>query len=402
MKIKSSFSKDSAEFQTQAVQALDSLKSQSDQYGFLRLPQALVNIDQMDLFQQLKTDLASFDQALIIGIGGSGLGAKWLIDIKQAHQQACVLDNPDPILIKKTLRWIKNFKKLVVMIISKSGRTIETLTLAQYCLPLFEQQGLDLTNQVLVITEEGDQPLNNWAQSKGIKRFQVPLDVGGRYSILSVVGLAPAIFLGYEVNAILKGAQRALIDDLATIELIAQSLASFNLNHQITVFWTYGESLKYYGDWLQQLWGESLGKPGSKSSVPLKLHSAQDQHSMLQLLMEGEFKIWTLFVTIEQIEDKKNFQLKMKDFPSLAWLEGVNVQELLQTEQQATAQALINQSKLVTQMILPDLSEDSLGYLIMLSEIWVAALGLALKINPFDQPGVELGKKLVKDLIRST
>lgn len=402
MKITAPLSLSYQKFLPMAEQALQLLKSQRHEYGFLDLPQQVYNEDWLRQVQNLKKDLLSFEQMLIVGIGGSGLGAKWLIDIKQADQRAKVLDNPEPILLSQTLKWIKDISKLVVVVISKSGATIETLSLTQICLPLLQAQGFNCSHQVLVVTEDQDQPLSNWAKLNNIRRFEVPLNVGGRYSILSNVGLLPALFLGYDEKQLLAGAQRALESDSLIIDLIAQSLASFALDHQVSAFWTYHESLKYFGDWFQQLWGESLGKPGSKSSIPLRLHSAQDQHSMLQLLMEGEFKIWTIFFIVERDNEEINYTLVNKDFPNLKWLEDVSLSQLLGAEQKATAQALKRQSKLVTEVSLPSLMPEDLGFLIMASELWVAGLGFALNINPFDQPGVELGKKLVKDLIKSS
>lgn len=345
----------------------------------------------------------------VLGVGGSALGSQALIQalLPEAipHQKIIFFDNIDSQSFYRKLQAIHNPAKTLFLLISKSGSTIETLTQAEFLhLYLQKKYNTDLKSKSLVITEARKNPLFDWMDDSR-RRLEVPLNVGGRYSVLTPVGLAPAALLGLNIAQIIQGAQSALENTHFVEELVAQFLKSFSQKELTTYFFKYCDDLDYFGMWVEQLWAESLGKKNDNrggvapaASVPISLRGATDQHSVLQQIAEGVQKKMVCFLRVQKsetgFENLKNLQFQAMDV-----MLGRSLGDLMAAEVQATEESLHNLGLNTLSIGTRELTEESIGFLLMSFELTVAALGLALNIDPFNQPGVEHGKVITRALL---
>ena len=348
-----------------------------------------------------------FDQMVVLGIGGSSLGGRALLSALAPDQADRLLffENVDGFEFWRRLDGLKDLARVHFVIVSKSGTTLETLTQASFVQEKLLEYGLDLKLQATVVTEKRQNPLFDWAKEEGIPVLEVPLDVGGRFSVLTPVGLLPAAFLGLDLGDLRQGAQWALKQKELWCDLAHLSLASFRREEWLTLFWTYSDRLKDFGLWIQQLWAESLGKAADRkggkaprASTPLPLVGANDQHSVLQQVMEGAPDKFTIFIRDLEAESFGR-RLEKNLFPHLRYTEGKTLGALLAAEAQATARALKDSGRSSVTLQVETLNERTLGALLMGFELLTGLLGECLDINAFDQPGVELGKKLAKEIL---
>ena len=223
----------------------------------------------------------------------------------------------------------------------------------------------------------------------------VPLDIGGRFSVLTPVGLVVAGLCGYSLNDMKAGASLAVQDEQAVSHAAALFLESFKRGEIITLFWFYNSAYRWFGAWLQQLWAESLGKaPSPGFSTPITAIGACDQHSILQQVAEGPRNKLVCFYNFTSVE-KSRFEMSKFSFTGFDFVIGKNYGELISTQSHATQEALMqNGVSTVSFQVNDENSSFSLGYLFMYFQLVVAILGLHENINPFDQPGVTLGKDL--------
>ncbi len=344
---------------------------------------------------------------IVIGIGGSSLGAKavdnMLCSLENRNEiELIFLENCDPVNLDRELEGIEAKESLVITI-SKSGGTIETLSLTKYILERFDLKfgSEEIKNHFVVITEEGS-PLEQFAKENNIKAFFLPKNVGGRFSVFSAVGLLPLSLVGYDVEKILDGQKeicsRFFAKELPELMKKAHFYTKYAHKYSINVLFSYSSTLRELNSWYVQLWGESLGKINAQESrvglTPIGLVGSVDQHSFLQLIVQGP-------------EDKSVTFLKIKDFknnktipnitiPKLEKTDYVNtkmMQELLNAQCDATAETLIEQGVPVDVMEIDCLSEKSCGELIYYFELLTSCSGAFLGVNTYDQPGVEFGKK---------
>ncbi len=343
---------------------------------------------------------------VVLGMGGSSLGGRSLLQALRRYDQVHDLefiDNVDSDYFWKWLKANKNLENTHYAIISKSGNTIETLTMAEAIDQYLRTSGhRKLSANCTVISENDDNPLMRWAKKEDVPTLEIPKDVGGRFSVLSPVGMFPAAYYGLDINKIKEGAQWAIEQDELVAHLVAHTLASWKREEWITLFWAYAAGLRDFGLWTQQLWAESLGKrenrkgmPAMRSSTPISAIGSSDQHSILQQVMEGARDKFLWFLRVAQSE-AAGPTIEKNLFDSQTLMQGKGMGQLFGAMADATRDAL--QSEGVHSLTLKgkDLSEESLGALIMLLEVVVGTLGEVMDINAFDQPGVELGKKLAK------
>ena len=343
-----------------------------------------------------------FDQVAVVGIGGSSLGPQVISDVFQ-KDQVLYFENADAIRFKTLCQKVKDPRRTAWVISSKSGSTIETLCLIE----ALTEQFPDLGNCVCVVSENIDNPLTLWAKSRNYAQLEIPLDVGGRYSVLTAVGMLPAALLGLNIHGFRKGALAALKDEPHIQHLAVQTLASFDRKEWITVFWFYTSSGVSLGRWVQQLWAESLGKKKSKNggqakraSTPMSAMGSVDQHSTLQQMMEGELDKFFWFFRFESLE--KNHPLRILNFSHLELLKNKTMGDLFAAQATANEKALNERGAHSLRIVYPDLNEFSLGHFFMTMELVVATVAEALELNAFDQPGVERSKVLTNsELSRS-
>jgi glucose-6-phosphate isomerase len=396
------------------------------EYGFYKLT------DQADTVREISTFAEGLGQlhehVLVLGIGGSALGARALLSAlrrpawnewddegREFFPRLTVLDNVDPSTINAALARIDP-RRVLVNVISKSGGTAETM--AQYLAVrtwLENALGSAAFRHLVFTTDPERGALREIAARDGIASLSVPPEVGGRYSVLSPVGLLPAALVGIDIEALLAGARRAVeraeADDLlrnpAALYAALHWAADTELGARIDVLMPYTDRLREFAEWYRQLWAESLGKRVDRGGrevhtgpTPVAATGATDQHSQVQLFMEGPFdKVITFAVVDDPGDDIRLAPLSevpgAAPLPAdLSYLVGHTLGELLRAEYEATASALAQHGRMSCTLRLPDLSATTFGEAVMFYQIATGYAGVWYGVDPFDQPGVELGKKL--------
>jgi glucose-6-phosphate isomerase len=364
----------------------------------------------------------AFDHVLVLGIGGSALGARALLTALRApawnelddegrdfYPRLTIMDNVDPTSVHAALRRIDP-RRVLVNVVSKSGSTAETM--AQYLVVrawLEEALGPAASRHLVFTTDPERGILRDIARSEGIAAVDVPPAVGGRFSVLSPVGLLPAALVGIDIAALLGGAERALRDaespDLLhnrpALHAALHWAADTWLGARIDVLMPYCDRLRDVAEWYRQLWAESLGKRHDRRGAevfagptPVGAVGATDQHSQVQLFMEGPFDKVLTIVAVDDHGIDVAIPGRTALPADLSYLPGRSLNELLAAECRATSGALATAGRMHAVLRLPDISEDTVGELLMFYQLATGYAGAWYGVNPFDQPGVELGKQL--------
>ncbi len=369
----------------------------------------------------------SFDDVIVLGTGGSSLGGRTLAALAQGGAGPATsgagpatggartprlhfMDNVDPASFAALFAGLE-FARTGFVVISKSGATAETVTQFMVCIAEFcKQEGVArVAEHFTVITApsagaQRDNPLRRAAGRWSLPVLDHDPGVGGRYSALSLVGLLPAMIAGLDGGKVREGAKQALdgaLDATAPDECDAAVGAAINVallrHHAVsaTVLMPYVDRLAPFASWFRQLWAESLGKDGA-GTTPIAALGTVDQHSQLQLYLEGpNDKLFNLILGPAAGAGPR----VAPDFarePEFAYLAGRTMGDLLEAEQQATAETLARNGRPVRVFRLTGVDERVLGALMMhfmLETIITAGL---LGVNPFDQPAVEEGKVLAR------
>ena len=394
--------------------------------GFLDLPYAT---DPVERTRELADGYAQwFEDVVVLGIGGSGLGARALqqallgpfwnelsAEQRDHFPRLHVVDNPDPYTFRALLERVDPARTMF-NVVSKSGATAETM--AQYLAArgrVEEAVGADKARgHFLFTTDPYRGALREIGEAEDIPMLPVPENVGGRFSVLSAVGLFPAAVCGVDPSALLAGAaameERCRTDVLgenpAAVLAVLLHHADTELGRAVHVLMPYSDRLRPVAAWFQQLWGESLGKArkldGSLQATgptPLAAVGATDQHSMLQLFMEGPHDKVVVFIHVEDTGAEVDIPRLHETVPSLSYLGGSSLGALLENEWMATAEALRREGRPNATLHLPRVGPEELGQLFMLLELATVYAGALYSVDPLDQPGVELGKRLTYGLM---
>ncbi len=375
---------------------------------FVNMPYMDTLLRQLD---EMKEYLARFEHMLLLGIGGSALGARALQKAFFPQQDRpghkgpwlWIGDNVDPTTLQGYFDTLPA-EKTVVVVISKSGGTIETAS--QYILAkewLREKLGNGWKDNILAVTDAGKGQLRQEVDELGMKSLPVPDNLGGRYSVLSAVGLVPAVFLNLDYRRIALGAHDAAkelcasklteksLNDHPAWQLAVWNRALMEKGYSELIFFVYIPLWATFGNWFAQLWAESLGKEG-KGSMPLPSVGVTDQHSVNQMYLDGPRNKACLFLTCSNLEQGAQFPDALPD--NFAFLKGRRFGELLQAEALGTRMALTRTGVPLVALDAPKAGLYDAGKLIMLLELTTLLTGWLLDINPLDQPAVELGKRL--------
>ncbi len=359
-----------------------------------------------------------FKNVVVLGIGGSALGLRaasqallgpfWNAMDATARgglPRLFVCDNVDPDTFSSLLS-IANPSETCFCVISKSGKTTETASQMFVVLERLKAAvGNKWKDHLVIITDPKAGELRPLADAEGIASFAIPPKLGGRFSVMCPVGLFPAACVGMDICALLDGAREmakacsGTSPDTNPAYFIGGS--HFMLDERkkkaISVMMPYSDGLSLASDWYAQLWAESLGKNG-KGQTPVKAVGATDQHSQVQLYMEGpNDKVFT-FLGVENFPKSRDTVVK-NAFGSFGYLENRDMAEIIRAEQTATTNALAKMERPSLTITFPQVDAYHLGQFFMLYEIATAYAGALYGINPFDQPGVELGKKLTKEIL---
>lgn len=353
---------------------------------------------------------------VVLGIGGSSLGGLTVITALQhpyrllqrdgAGLRVHFVDNIDPDQIHALMQVLDPTTTLV-NVISKSGSTAETMAAYLAFKGWLQQaEGPGYRERIVVTTDPQEGLLRELAASEGYAAFAVPPSVGGRFSVLSAVGLLPAALAGLDPAELLLGAAQtnelatAPLDTNPVLQAALVQYLSYRRGKRISVLMPYSARLRYLPNWFVQLWAESLGKAvdrqGSvvhEGSTPLPAIGASDQHSQVQLFNEGPNDKLIAFVRLGRFDHEVKIPDAEPGAEGLAYLAGQSFNRLIGAEQAATAHALAEHGRPNYTIRLPELSARTLGGLLQFLMLQTAVMGELTNIDTYDQPGVELGKR---------
>ena len=400
-------------------------RHESGELGFLRLPRDEVMVART---REMATKLVRrFSDLVVLGIGGSALGAVTLRDAllglhwnertesqRNGFPRLYVLDNPDPDSVSARLDSL-DLNSTLFDVVSKSGSTAETM--AQYLIvreKLESALGLEAARERLLFTTDPDQGvLRHIARHEGIRTLPVPPDVGGRFSVLSPVGLFPITACGVDPVPIMAAAEEmrqrcsgpVLTDNPAGLTAVLLHAAHTEWGAGIHVLMPYADRLRSLAAWFQQLWAESLGKKmlgdgdGARhhevGPTPLAALGATDQHAQVQLFMEGPRDKVVIFVGVGPSGTALEIPRMHTDQAALAYLGGHTLAELMGAERRATTEALRLSGRPSMTIELSAIDAGNLGAVLMLFQMATIYAAALYGVDPLDQPGVELGKRLV-------
>jgi glucose-6-phosphate isomerase len=394
--------------------------------GFLELPYEKLIVEAIRTFADGLGQ--AFDNIVILGIGGSALGTIALQNAllgsrwneldgegRDYFPRLYVLDNVDPATIGPLLDRLDP-RRTLFNVVSKSGATAETM--AQFMIvrerlrSVLDDDGY--RGHLIFTTDPARGVLRRIADREGIATLPVPPAVGGRFSVLSAVGLLPAALVGIDIEALLAGAA-AMVDrcgspvleaNPAALFAVLQYLAHTESGAPIHVMMAYSDRLYGMADWFRQLWAESLGKRLSRTGIevytgptPIKALGTTDQHSQVQLYIEGPFDKTVTFLCARELPADIAIPGIYRDIDELGYLGGHSLGQLLDAERRATAVALRDARRMNMTIELPRVDEHSLGELFMMLQIATVYAAALYNVDPLDQPGVELGKQLACGLL---
>lgn len=367
-----------------------------------------------------------FDTFVVLGIGGSALGNIMLHEalthpyynqdpsIRKGRPRVLVVDNVDPTLVSGLLDTL-DLKKTCFNVITKSGATAETMSSFLIVRDRLRRNvGRRWAKHIIATTDPARGLLREAAEAEGFASYPVPPAVGGRFSVLSAVGLLSASVAGINTKALLEGAARAnrALRSLPPKKNPAYAFAlACNLfdrlrGIRINVLMPYSQPLRGLADWFCQLWAESLGKaqdrrgkPAGVGLTPVRALGATDQHSQLQLYTEGPVDKLVCFLTTKKPGPKLTIPKVAGPLGSLSYLGGKTMGELLNAEALATEAALAKAGRPSMRLTIPQVSPGSLGELILFFQVATASAGALYNVNPYDQPGVEAGKRATYGLM---
>ena len=361
------------------------------------------------------TLMETCSHVVVLGTGGSSLGGQTLNALVDrgfgppaGRPQLIFLDNVDPDSFSALFTSV-DLSRLGVIAISKSGGTAETL--CQFAILLHallrEIDEARLAARVAVITEPKESPLKTLAERFRLPTLDHDTGVGGRFSVLTNVGLLPACLAGLDLEALRGGAARVLEDMLSATTAAGSGPAvgaavSIGLQRANgvtqTILMPYLDRLAHFGLWYRQLWAESLGKDG-QGTTPIRAMGTVDQHSQLQLYLAGPWDKMFSVLRMDTKSEGRRVDPELLDDPRLNYLAGRRMGDLLDAEARATADTLISNGRPTRQILIETLDEDTLGGLFMHFMLETILAAHLLEVNPFDQPAVEEGKVLAREYL---
>lgn len=374
-----------------------------------------------------------YENLVILGIGGSALGTTALVTALRSkfynimtkrgrgnRPRIFVMDNIDPDTFKKMTKLCPP-QKTLYNVISKSGNTAETMSQLMIVVEAIEKKfGKDAVKKHVVVTSNprgqgaAKSLLHPVADEYGLKSFDMPLNVGGRFSVFSTVGLFPAAMLGMDLDALFEGcaamdvrcAKAEMKENPAYLRAAIQYISDTKKGKVMSVMMPYSDALRDVADWYCQLWAESLGKKrgldGSEAytgQTPIKALGATDQHSQIQLYREGPNNKLINILEVSRFDSSLKIPDNLKSLTELEYLRGKTMNKLMAAELQGTIDALTLSKRPVSRITLPRVNEHTVAQLLYMLEAETAMAGRLYGVNTFDQPGVEEGKQIARKLM---
>ena len=347
---------------------------------------------------------------VVIGIGGSTLGTyaiyKFLKHSKELTRKLYFLETTDPIDIQSKLEGI-DLEDTLFIVISKSGTTVETISIFKYINSLVK---ID-KNNMLIITEF-DSKLNTYAQANDMTTFEIPKDVGGRFSVFSAVGLVPLAIVGINIDEILDGIKKAHDSFFAkkvtyrNIIKKARFFVEYKNSFNINVVFSYSSRLEGFNKWYIQLWGESLGKIDVNSTrqglTPVGIIGPIDQHSFLQLIVDGKRDKTVTVIKVDDFDNNLKIPaVELEGLEELNYLDNIDFSSLINKQADATIESINNLNDIPCDVITIDgVNESAIASLMYEYELLTSVCAKFMYINAYDQPGVESGKIILKNKLK--
>lgn len=391
------------------AQEVDFLRTRED-VGFFRLPEtndeALKCINIAKRFSKKKFFIH-------VGIGGSALGPETIISALTTlakQRQFVFINNIDPDDLFEQLATV-DLTESLIYVVSKSGGTAETTAALSILINKLQEKGVQeesFRDYFVFATDPQKGDLRALARKWNIETFDIPSNIGGRFSVLSPVGLFPAAWADLDILKLLQGALelQGQLQEVSLFETCSFLYSAWEKGVDETVLMPYSSKLRNLSFWFTQLWAESLGKKHASNGevvhrglTPLSSYGATDQHSQMQLFMEGPANKVLLLIGIEEF--KHDFKLANgEETASLKLLSNYTLSNLMHAELHGTLKALKEAERPHLFLSLNKLCESSLGALFLYFETLTALMGKLLEVDSFNQPGVELGKKYAYEWLR--
>ncbi|MDR0559015.1 MAG: glucose-6-phosphate isomerase [Prevotellaceae bacterium] len=379
--------------------------------GWLTLPSAVSELEISEIEQISKDLREKSDAVIVIGIGGSYLGAKAVIEsLKPSFTDSRDSEDPEIIFaghhldedyLYELLSYIKD-KRISCIVISKSGTTTEPAVAFRLVKQFIEKKygKAEAKERIVAITDEKRGALRKMAEQEGYKTFVIPDDVGGRFSVFTPVGLLPVSVAGLDVRTLLKGAsdmeKSSNLDAPVEKNICATYAVIRNILYQngkkIEILANYNPKLHYLTEWWKQLFGESEGKE-YKGIFPAGVDFTSDLHSMGQYIQEGERILFETVIGVERQYGELTVPEDDENLDQLDFLAGKRIGEVNRMAELGTMLAHVDGGVPNIRIEIPELNEYYMGQLIYFFEKSCGISGYLLGINPFDQPGVEAYKK---------
>ncbi len=346
-----------------------------------------------------------FDNFVQVGIGGSALGATASLEFLNGiymnykrNKRYFVLDNIDPERLELVLSL--PLERTLFHVVSKSGSTIETISQFSIILKALKRELSGEFRRNLVFTTSTSGLLFEFAKREGIECFFIPEEVGGRYSVFTSVGLLPIAFFENDIERFLEGGKTA-VRAFRNGWDFPNRFASFAIgeyeknSRNMLVMFAYKDGLYAVSDWFRQLWAESLGKDG-KGQTPIKALGVTDQHSQLQLYQDGPKDKVIVF-----LDAPSTSEFVIDEPYGFDYLKNVGIGKIMRIEKESTQRALRESGAVCGDIMLTERGEFAIGALFASFMLATAKAGEILGVNPFDQPGVELGKRYTKEALKN-
>lgn len=383
----------------------------NDFLGWITLPE---EIDE-DMIARIKRDAAEIATKaqiyVVIGIGGSYLGARAVIEALQTDLEVLDKSRKNPYIIyaghtlsedyySQLINILNNYD-YALTVISKSGTTTEPAVAFRILKNHIEKKygKEEAKTRIIAITDQRKGALHDIAVKEGYKMYVIPDNVGGRYSVLTPVGLLPIAVAGYDIEQLVKGActmkeictQYSLAVDNPALLYAAVRNILYRKGKKVEMMVTYEPSLKYIAEWWKQLYGESEGKEG-KGILPHSVTFTTDLHSMGQYIQEGERTMFETVLDVKHSNTNVNIPYDEEDTDGLNYLQQRTLTEINHAAMEGTTLAHVSGGVPVMKIEIPKIDETILGELIYMMEYACGVSGYILNVNPFDQPGVEAYK----------
>lgn len=393
---------------------LEAIKAESSSgaSGYYKLPFDTLALESA-LAYSTREHFSSITDLVIIGVGGSSLGTRAVYaalghSCRSATRRVHFLEHTDPFETRRVLESI-TLKSTHFLLISKSGTTIESISLVKFLITHFDLLSSANKQHLSCITDSGS-PLESFAKAQGLECFTIPANVGGRFSVLSLVGLVPLSLLGLDISALLQGARAMMEGFFAGREghIIdkAAFLAKHHKQYPISVLFSYGSVFGELNRWFVQLWGESLGKHNAQGEqvglTPVGLVGSIDQHSFLQLIVQGARDKVVSFLSLSDECDRVDSSAfvvpncSLESLESTDFVNGTAFLRLLNLQKQATLETLESLAIPTDSITLESLDAWHIGALVAYFELLTSCTGVLLGVNAYDQPGVEFGKRRLR------